>query len=454
MAGAPFIDPKGDPSLAAALDADALPDPLVGTTLAETYRIDAVLADGGMGRLYRGFHLRLELPVAIKVVHSARGHRSEAVERAEREARSMADIQSENVVRVLDLCRTPDKRPCMVTELLEGEDLDVHLETHSRLPVDRALEIGISICRGLVRAHERGLIHRDLKPSNVFLARDGEREVVKLLDFGVAKLEGADGLTQAGAFVGTPAFMAPEQAQAASDVDERADVYATGAILYTMLAGTPPYGSLDTTQTLMSLLKGDPPPITSVDSTIPSDIAAMVEAAMARDPKDRLSSADVLLERLVRLRETERTNATPRAIRWARVRAISLTVLAALVFCGWLAALTGSIVVGGFEPAEWPSWATILLRAIAPVVALGLLGGMVRSLIRAWKSAPRVERLGRLLAGALIVGLVTHALVVLGVASAHWFMLDASPLFPFEHLSALIVAGALSAGFMAVKARR
>ncbi len=274
-------------------------DPLLGAILGGAYRIVRVMGSGGMGRLYEAEHVRLPRRFAIKVIHEQYASNANAVARFEREARASSQIASDHVVDVLDVLRTPDGRPCIVAERLDGEDLQTRLERVGRLSYEDATTIARQICRGLAAAHAHGVVHRDLKPSNLFLcARADERITVKILDFGVAKLAGAPDITRGGSVVGTPAYMAPEQARCA-EVDERVDVYGVGAVLYRMLTGRPPYEGSDPTATVVKVLGESPPSPRSLDPTLPRDVEQLVLRAMARDPERRPQTA-LELERMLR----------------------------------------------------------------------------------------------------------------------------------------------------------
>lgn len=370
-------------------DSDA-DDSLLGTTLAGTYRIDRLVAEGGMGRLYAGTHVRLGTEVAIKVMLDRGVARPESVERAEREARAMAGIASPHVARVTDFVRSPDGRPCLVTELLHGSDLSDRIAKEGKLEPQEAARIARDVCLGLAAAHAKGILHRDIKPSNVFLTEGGE---VKLLDFGVAKLEGTDTLTHAGAFIGTPAYMSPEQAASPSDVDERSEVYAVGAVLYHMLSGQTPYGALDATQTLTRLLRGEPPRLSSLAASVPEGLAAVVERAMSRDQANRFASMEEFAAALEPFAKGETDRALEQEARWLRPRAIAAVAGSAIIAGLWAAALLFEIAtsIGAFE--KWTERALVVLRA-TPIVAMLVAAGVgLRSLVSRWRSAPRVESL-------------------------------------------------------------
>ena len=417
-------------------------DSLLGAVLANTYRIERLVAEGGMGRLYAGTHERLGMEVAVKVMLDRGVARPESLERAEREARAMAGIVSPHVARVIDFLRAPDGRPCMVTELLHGSDLSDHVAKEGKLAPKEAARIARDVCLGLAAAHAAGILHRDIKPSNVFITEGGE---VKLLDFGVAKLEGTNQLTHAGAFIGTPAYMSPEQAASPSDVDERSEIYGVGAVLYHMLSAQPPYGTLDATQTLTRLLSGEPPRLGSLASSVPEGLAALVERAMSRSPDDRFATMKDFAAAL----EPYATEATDKAIeqeaRWLRPRAIMTIAFTTLIAGLWAAAMAFEIgTIAGAFSQPWPEWALIVLRVMPALAMLLAIVLGLRSLVSRWRSAPRVE--------ALLVGLkrtTSVAIAALGTLEALRLgaaLFGVSTGLAQEHEAIISLAGAGVAG--------
>ena len=246
-----------------------------------------------MGDLYVGQHLRLDRPVALKLLSADFKSSEIARARFEREARVTARIDSPFVVDVLDVFEA-DGRPCLVAELLEGEDLQRCLQKRKRLELREVLTLAVQLGRGLAAAHRAHIVHRDIKPSNVFLTDRG----AKLIDFGVAALSEGDAdnpITRTGAVLGTPAYMAPEQVGNARHADARSDVYGVGAILYRALSGKPPYRGAPT-QVLGAILDGPPEPLEERCPELPFAVVDLVQHAMERNPTDRFASGDELAD--------------------------------------------------------------------------------------------------------------------------------------------------------------
>jgi serine/threonine-protein kinase len=215
------------------------PNELVGQVVLERYQVDAELGHGAMGVVYRGKHVKLDRPVAIKVMHEHLVHERTLVERFRREAQLAGRLRHPNVIAVLDVGELPDMRQVMVMELATGQSLGHLME--QPLPRDRMTSLIAQLLRGLDHAHGEGLVHRDLKPDNVIVEAG---DLARIVDFGIAVLrepeDDSERLTATGMIVGTPLYMAPEQAKG-EDVDHRADLYALGVIVYELLAGKPPF---------------------------------------------------------------------------------------------------------------------------------------------------------------------------------------------------------------------
>ncbi len=282
---------------ATALDVDTSEDAdaLVGQIIAGTYRILRVVGEGGMGKVYEAQHLRLgHRRVAVKVLHPEYSRDRDVVSRFQREAESASSITHPNVIEVYDVDTTADGRPFLVGEFLEGEELGNHLDRVGKVEIGQAVRLVRQVCRALIAAHEKGIVHRDMKPENVFMiARDGQAHV-KVIDFGISKSgTGETHLTKTGMIIGTPAYMAPEQARG-DKVDARADVYATGALLYTTLTGHRPFESEDPTATLTMVLTEEPKRPRELLEDIPEGLELVVQRAMAKNPADRYQTMEEL----------------------------------------------------------------------------------------------------------------------------------------------------------------
>jgi serine/threonine-protein kinase len=277
-------------------------DPLIGAILADSYHIVQLIGEGGMGRVYEARHTRLSnRRLAVKLLHDDMARQPEILTRFEREAEAASTIAHPNVVEVLDVNRLEDGRPYIICEYLEGEEFGALLDRVGRLPAETAIRITRQICRALVAAHERGIVHRDMKPENVFLVGDPKAPRVKVIDFGISKQsEGSAKLTRTGMVMGTPAYMAPEQARG-EHVDYRADIYAVGGILYRALTGQKPYDGEDGAMVLTQVLTEEPKRPRALESTIPEALELVIQRAMSRDPADRHGSMAELEAELAEL---------------------------------------------------------------------------------------------------------------------------------------------------------
>jgi len=279
----------------------------IGDIVANKYRVDRVIGQGGMGIVVAAFHLELEQPVAIKFLNPEMGSRADAGERFRREARAAARIHSEHVARVLDIEVFEGRIPYMVMELLEGHDLEKELQLTGPLPVEVAVDYILQAIDAVAEAHAAGIVHRDLKPTNVFLAtRSGGQRVVKVLDFGISKLTGPGwgpepALTRSASIVGSPLYMSPEQMRSARDVDARSDIWSLGAMLYELVAGRPPYDAETIPALCMAILNAPPPLLREVAPAAPAALEAILVRCLARDPNERFSSVAELAQALVTL---------------------------------------------------------------------------------------------------------------------------------------------------------
>jgi serine/threonine protein kinase len=255
-----------------------------------------------MATVYVAVHRLIEKEVALKILSSQLAHDGELVDRFLLEARSASQINHENVIQVFDLGQSGDGYVYMAMELLWGSDLGDVLTREGALPCRRVREIAGQIGRALCAAHEKEIVHRDLKPENVFLVQKAAgSELVKLLDFGIAKVirEGGKRLTRTGAVVGTPEYMAPEQIEATA-VDKRADVYAFGCVLYQMVTGKLPFPGESAVRVMMMKVSRSPqaPSAIRSDLAIPPRLDAIILRALEKDPASRWQRVSSMLHAL------------------------------------------------------------------------------------------------------------------------------------------------------------
>jgi serine/threonine protein kinase/tetratricopeptide (TPR) repeat protein len=279
-------------------------DPHVGALLGGRYRIRRRLGAGGMGVVYEAEHELLGRRVALKMLHPEHAERAEVRRRFENEARAVAALDHPNVVAAFDVGRTPDGAPFVVYELLAGDDLEARLAAQGALPIVDVLALGRGIAAGLAAAHALGIVHRDLKPANVFVTDAG---VPKILDFGVSKLAPALHLgttTRTGAFMGTPAYMAPEQLRDAASVDPRADVYALGVVLHRMLTGAMPHAHT-TLGELLAAHDRPPPSSRATRAEVPEALDALVRLCLDPDRASRPHDARAVHDALTRIAEAQ-----------------------------------------------------------------------------------------------------------------------------------------------------
>jgi tRNA A-37 threonylcarbamoyl transferase component Bud32 len=273
-----------------------------GQTIEGKYHIMQLLGEGGMGRVYLGEHVIIGRPVAVKFLHAELTTNEEIVRRFYREAQSAAAIRHKNVIDVLDVGMSPEGEPFLVMEYLQGEALSDMLARVSTVDLPTACGILEPALIALQAAHDQGIVHRDLKPENIFLAHQpGEAPQVKLIDFGISKINEAMGqtkLTRDGSLLGTPEYMSPEQARGAADLDHRSDLYAMGVILYEMLVGERPFVGESYSELLMAVLTSEPRPPHDVNPEFPDEAAEVIGPALAREPEDRFQSATEMLAAL------------------------------------------------------------------------------------------------------------------------------------------------------------
>ncbi|MDP3275787.1 MAG: serine/threonine-protein kinase [Deltaproteobacteria bacterium] len=277
-------------------------DSMLGTTVADRYVVVGRVGAGGMGTVYRAEQVGMHREVALKVLRRDLGRDPETSARFHREARTLSQLRHRNTVTVFDFGQTKDGLLFLAMELLEGEMLSAKIKREGPLDVLYAIRVALGVLGSLDEAHNQAIIHRDLKPDNIFLAlapssRESEREIVKVVDFGIAKIRdgerGLDALqTQEGTVFGTPRYMSPEQAQG-KPIDGRSDLYAIGVLLFHMLTGHPPFTDDDAVivmahhiKTVPTLVRQEVP-----ERLIPESLEALVAGALSKDPDKRPQTA-------------------------------------------------------------------------------------------------------------------------------------------------------------------
>jgi len=328
----PESPPERDDSLAAEASAHAPPSPgssigvspgpsappsplAKGELVADRYRVQELLGSGAMGVVYRVEHVHIKKLFALKVLHAELNQVPEVVARFEREAIAAARIEHENVARATDFGRLADGSFYLVLDYVQGQSLRDLLADRVPLPPPRALAIARQVASALDAAHQAGIVHRDLKPDNIMLVGgEGEGDRVKVLDFGIAKLQLSDldnqpALTRAGTVFGTPEYMSPEQA-AGGSVDARSDLYSLGIVLYEMLAGSPPFAGLDVIALITRHMTAQPPPLAE---DLPAELREFIPRLLAKDPSERPASASTVAESLDRISSTASTTSAAAA---------------------------------------------------------------------------------------------------------------------------------------------
>jgi serine/threonine-protein kinase len=271
-----------------------------GQILDHKYRVEKLIGLGGMAAVWAGVNKRTGKRVVLKMILQSLADSEEVRERFRREALAAGRINHPNVVTVFDVF-DHEGRDCIVMELLLGEPLADRLARQGLMDPDEAFALLLPALRGVAAAHAHHVIHRDLKPHNIFLctSADGEYITTKVLDFGISKVMLPSGqagdLTLAGKSMGTPSYMAPELANGSRTLDRRTDVYGFGAVLYEALSGHRPFQEFSGLQLLEHIIKEAPQPIASFRPDLSPEVVAVIERAMAKDPKDRYRSVESLI---------------------------------------------------------------------------------------------------------------------------------------------------------------
>ncbi len=267
-----------------------------GTILDGKYRIGDLLGKGGMGEVYGATHVDIGHRVAIKILHREHVRKPETVSRFHREARLAGSLGHDHICEVTDIGTTADGSPYLIMPMLEGRSFGELLREEGLLPLHRVVDIICQTLGALAEAHARHIVHRDLKPDNIFLTRfDDRNDFVKLLDFGIAKVQDLDAeatdLTQTGTVIGTPVYMSPEQAQGIKELDCKTDIYSVGVILYEALTGRRPYEADSYTEFVFKIASESFPSPRKINPSIPPLIEEVVLKAISRTPIERFENA-------------------------------------------------------------------------------------------------------------------------------------------------------------------
>jgi serine/threonine-protein kinase len=275
-----------------------------GQVLDGKYKIVRVIGEGGMGAVYEGENVRIRRRVAIKLLHAGIAANTEMVQRFEREAQVAGTVGNDHILEILDLGALPAGERYMVMEYLDGATLTERIKARTRLKPSESVPIVRQVLRGLAAAHSAGIVHRDLKPDNIFILREkaGIRDFVKIIDFGISKFSEQGGassrMTRTGALMGTPHYMAPEQATGSTDIDRRTDIYAVGIIMYEMLTGRVPFQAETFNQLLFEIALAKIIPARQIVPDLDAAIDTIVMKASARDPANRFQNCDEFIAAL------------------------------------------------------------------------------------------------------------------------------------------------------------
>lgn len=289
----------------------------MGATLDGKYRVVDLIGEGGMGTVYEAEQQAIGRHVAVKVLRPENAQKSDAIERMRHEARVVGQIGHPNICQVFDIGQLSDGTPYLVMERLRGQTLAKRLEVRGPVPYGEVVEIAIQVLAALEAAHRKGVIHRDLKPDNIFLAERASGSVAKVLDFGISKATSLEDkphhLTRTGMVMGTPYYMAPEQALGERNLDGRLDVWGMGVVLYEALSGRRPFVAKNYNALLVQILTAEAEPLERVVVGLPAGLSAVVHRALAKKREDRFSSARELGEALQPFRSDARASDRGRA---------------------------------------------------------------------------------------------------------------------------------------------
>src|SRR6266550_803929 len=278
-------------------------DSLLGQILADKYRIEERLSEGGMGTVYRGTHILMDKTVAIKVLRPSLAADEKIVARFSREARAASRISHPHAISVTDFGEDAGGRVFLVMEYLHGRTLKEIIRKEGPMTLPRVVEIIRQVAGALDAAHDEGVVHRDLKSDNIMLLSTVDADYAKVLDFGIAKINEREGsynpdLTAPNLVIGTPQYMSPEQCSQSTAIDSRSDIYSLGVILYEMLVGHVPFGGDSPTAIMLKQMQEAAPSVLDERADLPESVGRIVSRALAKQPKDRYQRAGELVEDL------------------------------------------------------------------------------------------------------------------------------------------------------------
>jgi len=266
----------------------AAPRSLVGETVCNAYRVIRLIGEGAMGGIYEARQLRLDKRVAMKVLARPLAANGEALLRFHREAEITSQLGHPHIINVFDFGTTEQGQPFLVMEYLEGEDLANLLHRKTALPLPAAVRITRQVASALAETHAKGIVHRDLKPANLFIVKVQGEDFAKVLDFGISKVRAAStALTNASTLMGTPMYMAPEQAKGETELDHLTDQWALACITYEMLAGRPPFIGDDTAALLYQVVHEEPGRLSNFVKDLPPEVERVIQRALAKEPSER-----------------------------------------------------------------------------------------------------------------------------------------------------------------------
>src|SRR5262245_274295 len=270
---------------------------LIGSVMAERYRLDSLAGIGGMGVVYSAHHLALDRRVALKILQpNIALSNDHLVELFEREAKTAAQLTHENIVIVLDAGRTTNNIAYIAMEWLEGYTLAEEIAGRGMLDFGRVMEILRQVAAALEAAHAARVVHRDLKPANIMMVRQPDgRERLKVLDFGIAKVINDTAVSPVSAVMGTPLYASPEQLSLGGRIDGRADIYSLGVILFEMLTGEPPFNAASPREMIHLQMSAAPPPLRKFRPDAPPALESLINRLLAKDPEERPQSAGQIL---------------------------------------------------------------------------------------------------------------------------------------------------------------